>query len=255
MSNIKFHVDNIADYTLTLATSEASGYEKEFMLDRRLATYWKATTGGTQDIEIDLGADTAVDYILIYADLDIDDTVTVYYDDNAGYSSPIQADSEVITVTGWQVVKLSFTEVSADDRYWRIRIVPDAAAPSCATVFIGSEYEITIRFNYGCILEEKNYSGVKVVNSYGGQRGASRQSEPRNIWKFFYETLDATNKGKLDSILALTNGAQYPFYYLDEDSNYHYVRWITAGLNAVERFDQLYDTGEILLEQELGSPV
>ena len=255
MSNIKFCPKNIAEYAISAVTSEDTGYEKEFMLDRRLATYWKGTSAANQDIDIDLGADIAVDYVLIYADLDVDDVVTVYYDDNESYTSPVQAATDTITVTGWQVLKLTFTEVSSDNRYWRIRIAPDAAAPSCSVIFIGIEYEITIRYNYGSIIKEPDYSGVKIIESYGGQRGRSRQSEPRNIWRFTYEMLDTTNKDKLDAVLAITNGAQYPFFFFDVDDNAHYVGWITTGLKAIEKYDELYDTGEILLEEELGSPV
>jgi hypothetical protein len=255
MANIKFYPEGLDLFTLSAVTSEATGYEKEFMLDRRLATYWKATTGAAQNIDIDMGAaDYAVDYVLLYGDFDIDDEITLGYDDNDSYSSPTGiGGTTTIIVAGWQWVWILFSKVSSADRYWRITITPDAAAPSAAVIFIGSVREITCRYNKNQIEGEYDYSGVQLSESLGGQRGVPIAHESRRVWEFFYETLDNTNKDLLDTILSLTEGRRYPICFYDTDGNPFYVRIMNDRLGMRQVEYQLYNSDPIILSEDLNA--
>ncbi len=254
MSNIKFYPTNIATITLNDPTTSSSDHPKTNMLDYRLATYWQADdTTDPHYIPFDFGTSTSCQYVLFYADLDDGDLVEIYADSNSDYSTEAKRGEKSITSTGWQWVLVEFAAYSL--RYWRIKLDLSGSptVPSISTIFLGTSYEITIRYNYGQIIEP-TYRGVKLIESYGGQRGATQKSPPRNTWQFKYEDLDSTNKGYLDSIMAICNGWQYPLYFVDTDGNGHYVRMMINKLNATEKTHLLYDVPNIILEEELGSP-
>ena len=257
MSNIKLFTENIADFTLTTTTTEAIGYEKEFMLDRRLATYWKGDGGGSDEyIHIDLeSASRAIDHVFIYAQCQNGAAGYLYHATQSNYGDEAQEGGSVsFDADKWNWVKFEFT--AATYRYWRIKIDPGSTpTPNCSTIQIGSFQEISLNYDFGGILGQYDYSGIKIIDAYGGQRSATRQAEAKRIWQFKWDTLDNTNKGKLETALTNINGAQYPFVYKDPDANYYYVRWMTKGLNAAEFTHQLYRVPTILLEEELGTEV
>lgn len=256
MSNIKFFPYGVDLFTLTAVTSEATGYDKEFMLDRRLATYWKATSSAQQDIDIDLGADYddyLIDHVLIYANLDSSGESTaiqIFSATQANYSDQSERSSGT-SIPGWLPYCHPFTGTNSY-RYWRIRISNQGSAAEVALIFIGPSIEITVRYNKGGIPGEKNYD-VKLSESYGGQRGIPRSPIERDYWEFLYEYLDETNKGYLVTLLSLIKGCRYPFYYKDTADVYHYVRFMGTNLNAREVEHQLYNTKTIRLEEELNS--
>ena len=255
MSNIKFFPYGVDLFSLTAVTSEDTGHEKEYMLDRRLATYWKADSSSNQDIDIDLGADYAdysIDHVLLYCDPTDGATITIYAATQSDYSDQTEIVTQGIIYGGWQFVPyLQFTGTNSY-RYWRIRFTNLSAAPSVALIFIGPSIEITIRYNKGGIIEETDYD-VKLSEAYGGQRGIPRAPIERKYWEFLYEYLDLANKNKLDTLLSVIHGSRYPFYYKDTNDNYHYVRFIGKNLGAKEVEHQLYNTNTIRLEEELGT--
>jgi len=254
MSNIKLFTENIADFKLTTTTTEATGYEKEFMLDRRLATYWKGDGGASDEfIHIDLeSAARAIDYVYVYINPADSTLISLFRATQSNYSDEVIVGGSTALSAGWQWYRASFFALTY--RYWRIKFDVTAAAPSCAIIQIGSEQEISLCYDFGGILGQYDYSGVKIIDSYGGQRSATRQAEARRKWEFKWDTLDNTNKGKLETALANTNGAQYPFIYKDPANVYYFVRWMNSGLNAAEFTHELFRVPTILLEEELGSP-
>jgi len=254
MSNIKLFTENIADFTLTTTTTEATGYDKEFMLDRRLATYWKGDGGASDEyIHIDLeSASRDIDYVHIYVNPADYTPISLYHATQSNYGDEAIEGGAQNASAGWQWIRFEFE--ATHYRYWRIKFDPTAAPPSCAIIQIGSVQEITLCYDFGGILGQYDYSGVKIIDSYGGQRSATRQTEARRKWEFKWDILDNTNKGKLETALANTKGAQYPFIYKDPDNNYYFVRWMNSGLNASEFTHELYRVPLIRLEEELGSP-
>ena len=101
MSNIKFFINNIAEYTLTSVTSEATGHEKEFLLDRRRTTYWQASDSATQEIKIDLGTGGSAGYVIVYHNPGGAFTFKVYYATLSDYSDQVLIDSSSGTQTTW----------------------------------------------------------------------------------------------------------------------------------------------------------
>lgn len=253
MGNMKFYPDNVADFTLSAVTDTESGYPKENMLDRRKATYWQADNAtGIKNIDIDLGAARAVDYVLARIYDDAGTTVKIYADTNSDYSTEQQISMTATSgSTGWKTpTGLQFTEETSY-RYWRIKIDPVSVAPRCALINIGSTYEITVNPEWNYLNADKDYSGVKLLESYGGQRAAVKQSDDRQVWDFFYNNLDTTNKEKFDSVLAIVNGRQYPLFFKDIEGDYNYVRLMLNALDARKIITDYYSIPVIRIEEEL----
>lgn len=256
MADIIFYPQHVAAFTITAITSEATGFEKELILDRRLATYWKATSTANQDIEIDLGADYAdhsISSLVFLVYLNSTDDWGLYADENSDYSGEEMVTEGSSGTTGWQTIVATFTATSAF-RYWRIKLYSLIATPRIATIYLGPHYTITCRYNKNQIESEYDYSGVKLETAYGGEVGATEQYPERKYWRFLYETLDVTNKGYLDSILALSKGKKYPIAFSDINGTEYYIRFMIDRLNARQVEHQLYNTGEILLQEEYGDP-
>lgn len=257
MADLKLIAEGIDLYDIDAATSEATGYEKEYLQDRRLDTSWRATSTALQNIDIDTNDTVGANYFFLYHNISHNGgtaTIKIYSDDNSGFSSPTQRGStETLSAakTPYVLIDLgaTFTE-----RYWRITIENSDVAPEVYLVFFGTDSNaltgITIRYMFGQ-LEEKVYSGSKIVESLGGIRSARQYHDGRDRFEYAWDHLDATNEARLQAVIALTKGSALPFFMQDIDSAYHYVRLMNSQIGSRQVAQTLFNTGRLIFEEEL----
>ena len=250
MSYIKLFPHRLALRTLTSVTDEATGYDMEYMLDTRKVTYWKSLNPtGNKDINIDLGSTQDINYVALYQKYGA--SIEVYYAGASDYSDMAFWAGATPVVGAWRLDVI--TDAAETARYWKIRFSSLSSAIRVALVFLGTSYEISVNFNYGDEIGV-DYSGVKLLESKGGVRSAEAEALARNYWNVSWDILDETNKEKIDAVMALTNGAQYPLIFTDSDGVSHIGRIINKKLGAKRHHDAQYNIANFLIEEELGTP-
>lgn len=257
MSYIKFYPQRLALWEAAGAltvTDEESGFEKEFMLDTRKVTYWQSDdASGNKYVQIDLGATASIDsWCLFYYGGGDSHSVELLADTASNYATEDLIDSYAVGTGEWGKIVRAFTEETTY-RYWRIRFYNLSAAVKVSQFYLGLEYEISVNFNYGDEIGI-DYSGVKLKESLAGVRSAEVGTPARKYWHVNWDILDETNKEKFDSVMAITNGAQYPLFFVDSDGVNNFVRIVNRKLGARRHHDAQYNIPSFLVQDELGDP-
>lgn len=261
MADMKLIAEGIDLYTIDQATSEAAGYEMEFLQDRRLDTSWRATSTALQNIDIDTGDDgfSAI-YFFLYHNISDNSsaaTIKIYEEDedDGTWDGTFTQRGSTFTITPSNT-PYAFIDLGAAyaNRYWRIEINNSDVAPEVYLVFFGSETGattgITIRYMFGQ-LEEPVYNGSKIVESLGGIRASRQYHDGRDRFEYAWDHLDASNEARLQAVAALTKGRALPFFMQDIDSAYHYVRLMNSGIGSRQVKHTLFNTGRLIFEEEL----
>lgn len=265
MADLKLIAEGIDLYTIDQATSEAAGFEMEFMQDRKLATSWKATTSGTQNIDVDMGANSSgLEYVFFYHNISDNSSsaeINIFEEDeNDGTwdGTYTQRGSTFIITpsnTPYAFIDLGSTY---SNRYWRLQMAVNDAAPEVFLIFMGTDSSaltgITVRYMFGQ-LEEPIYNGSKIVETLGGMRYARQYHDGRERFEYAWDHLDATNEARLQAVIALSKGSALPFFMqliLDTSPlQYRYVRLMNSGIGARQVAHTLFNTGRLIFEEEL----
>jgi len=125
-SSVKLYtLGAMKDADLDSATSEATGYLKENMIDMNPDTYWKGTSTATQSIEIDLNSTSiAIDGVFLfirnYASITGSETCDCYWsDDDSSYTFVTAS----VTIASRTLPIYVRTFASAlTHRYWRFNL-------------------------------------------------------------------------------------------------------------------------------------
>ena len=256
MANLRLITEGIDLLTIDAVTSEATGYEKEYLQDRKLATSWKATSTDLQNIDIDSEDDNfSASHCFLYHNISDNSetaTVKVYSDDNDSFTTPTLCGSAILSSSNTPALLLTFSQAYAE-RYWRITIEGSDVAPQVYLIFLGSAVAgytgITIRYKLGQS-EEKIYDGVKLITTPGGYRSARQYHTGRKIFEYEWEHLDVTDEAALQAAIELTNGMGLPFFLGDIDASYHYVRFMNDRIGSIMPYSDFYNTGRIMFQEE-----
>ena len=257
MANLRLITEGIDLHTIDAVTSEATGYEKEYLQDRKLATSWKATSTDDQYIDIDTEDDDfSASYCFLYHNIHHNGTsaqVWVYSDDNPNFTSPTSRGNIIIFEGGSTPYALILFSGDINERYWRIKITGSDVAPQVYLIFLGSAVAgfsgITIRYKLGQS-EEKIYDGVKLITTPGGYRSARQYHIGRKIFEYEWEHLDVTDEAALQAAIGFTNGKGLPFFLGDIDASYHYVRFMNDRIGSIMPYSDFYNTGRIMFQEE-----
>ncbi len=261
MADLKLIAEGIDLYTIDQATSEAAGFEMEFMQDRQLATSWKATSTALQNIDIDTGDDGfGALYFFLYHNISDNSsaaTIKIYEEDedDGTWDGTFTQRGSTFTITPSNT-PYAFIDLGAAylNRYWRIEINNSDVVPEVYLVFFGSDVGatggITVRYMFGQ-LEEPIYDGSKIIETPGGMRFARQYHKGRDRFEYAWDHLDATNEGRLQAVAALSKGRALPFFMQDIDSVYHYVRLMNSGIGSRQVAQSLFNTGRLIFEEEL----
>lgn len=247
-------------YTIDQATSEAVGFEMEFMQDRLLSTSWKATTTALQNIDIDTGDDNfGAIYFFLYHNISDNSsaaTIKIYEEDedDGTWDGSFTQRGSTFTITPSNS-PYAFIDLGASylNRYWRIEIDNSDVVPEVYLVFFGAEGAadtgITTRYMFGQ-LEEPIYRGSKIIETPGGMRYARQYHDGRDRFEYAWDHLDSSNEAKLQAIAALSKGSALPFFMQNIDSVYHYVRLMNSGIGSRQVAHTLFNTGRLIFEEE-----
>lgn len=254
MADLTFYPQSIDDATLVV-TSEATGYSKYNLQDRRKDTSWRSTSNANQNIDMDFGVAYTADHGFFYHNLPAGSYVDIYYATQANYSDELSVTSNEptpITGTGPRYLAFEFPfSGSYTKRYWRIKItnMPGSTVAEIFLFFLGARKVISVRYNYGQIIGSK--FSTKLFESLAGNRSAVAFQGARRIWKLAFEYMSKTNRDNLISVLASASGKRYPIFMLDPDMlAYYYVRLMHDEISDPEVTHQLYNINQLLIEEE-----
>lgn len=247
MANLLLFSQAIDEATLVV-TSQATGFAKEHLQDRRKDTSWKSTSSANQNIDMDFGAAYPVNHCFLYHNLPDNATIRLWAATQANYSDEAAVGAAQV-ISGRPNLYWNLG-VSVNVRYYRFKITTLPSAAEIYLVFMGAELEISIRHDFGGINGENAYSGISLVESMAGIRGARSYYGPRKRWEFGWEYLSLANQQNLQFLISNVYGKRFPFFFRDVDGNYNFARLMMENLGARETNHQLYNVGPLILEEE-----
>ncbi len=160
---VRFRVIRLEKSSNTLTTVGNYANQAAEAFSYRLDTYAQGIlSGGTNDIQFDANATATsgnLSETMTWAGVWIKNssaafggsaTLTVYSDDNSGFSSPTSRGSALLsTLSATQHVLVLNSFSSTTERYWRFRFTNMSVAPQVAMVMLGTLYDIESRWNWG----------------------------------------------------------------------------------------------------------
>lgn len=183
--------NNLLDTGTVTASTEATGFEKENAYDNNTYDYWKPTAVPAY-LNVDMGVDTACDYLFIAAhDMgDTGGTIQLQYADDASYATNL---TDVFTTTDSRITEASDTRIteagdfritesgisfssnkpifktftSVSKRYWRIKL--DGVISSLGFVKFGVRLDLPagMRPGFDLITESRNHKLVNQISEGG----------------------------------------------------------------------------------------
>lgn len=210
---------HLETYGISAITSEESGFPKENLYDWRLQTLWKPTSTATQNITIDKGAAGIVtDYFCIQNhDLGTRTaTVTIYEDDNSGFTSPTTLGTKAFTLDSPYFLSLT----SGTERYNRIAITSLDAACYIGEIFLGAKLTMQKLPLDGYDVDDVSVVGKASASHDGNFLGAQVLYKQRNVNAAFRYLTDAWVLANLKDFLDDHYSNLKPFFYIPDATNY-----------------------------------
>jgi len=211
--------DNILEDGTVTVTSEASGFPKENMSDWLDWTYWKASSSVDQNIDIDKGAvGISVDTLAILAHNlgsagdSIGTVVTVYEDDNSGFTSPTTLGT--VAVSNDRPFYLSLT--AGTERYNRIKIANLDEAVYIGVVCLGKKMTIPVGPGFNFDPDKQNIMSEKFVNYSGRIVSSAIKYSQRDIIVEFRRIAQSFIASDLLPFLEDHYGQMKPFFFVPD---------------------------------------
>jgi hypothetical protein len=208
----------LEDGTVTV-TSEASGFPKENMFDWLDWTYWKASTAVDQNIDIDKGAaGISVDTLAILAHNlgtagdSVGTVVTVYEDDNSGFSSPTTLGT--VAISNDRPFYLSLT--SGTERYNRIKIANLDEAVFAGVVWLGAKMTIPVGPEFAFDPDKQNIMSEKFVSYSGRMVSSAVKYSQRDMIINFRRIAQSFISSDLLPFLEDHYGQMKPFFFVPD---------------------------------------
>jgi hypothetical protein len=243
-----------------LADSDAcpsfAGYN---LLDRCQNTPWKAGSGSTHFIRIDMGADyTASAIALINANPLTGGAYSgtkwrmeLKSDDNWAFSSPTTRLAIQVPAAGdvpfWYE---EFTE--ATDRYWRLTVYdPTDCVCKIGTLLLGTPYKSDLPYHRPRPM--RSSYGIDVRETKGGHRHSNLRFEDRKIWR--RADFDVLTEEDWDDLFQYlwqaSKGGHYPCLFRDVDDSLNWIR-VNAGRGTLDYQESLnhFFQAPFVFEQE-----
>lgn len=146
-SSIKLYtIGNMEQAVVDSATSEATGYPKENLIDNNLDTAWKPTSTAAQTIVFDLQEALIIDYIYLfvrnYASVTAGSFVPQYSDDDITYYNA-SASRAIGNLTGAPHRLYEITLTASAHRYWQLVMSSlSGTLPEISAAWWASEYDL-----------------------------------------------------------------------------------------------------------------
>lgn len=164
----KIGYENLFTKGTVSVTSENASFPKENGYDWFTDDFWQPTAGGTQRISVDMGVDTAVDYVAVVAHDLYTQGASIRLQNSPDGVSWFNVGDEITPSDNTALMRV-FAEATA--RYWAVRITsPTGNIVSIGTVSVGKSMTIPIGFFVGYQPPRLNERHVRLVsNSENGE--------------------------------------------------------------------------------------
>jgi hypothetical protein len=203
----------------TVTVSAASGFPKENMWDWLDWTYWKADSADDQNIDIDKGtAGISVDTLAILAHNigsagdSVGAVVTVYEDDNSGFTSPTTLGS--VAISNDRPFYLSLT--SGTERYNRIKIINLDEAVFIGVVCLGTKMTMPVGPEFPGDPDRQNVMSEKFVSYSGRMVSSAVRYVQRDMNIPFRRISQSFIDSDLLPFLEDHYGQMLPFFYVPD---------------------------------------
>jgi hypothetical protein len=223
------------------AGSDATGYDLMYAFDGSLGTYWKPSSTGTQNIDLDLGEARQVDNFAVFVhDYDTNynsGAIQVRGATNSGFTSGVSTMGTVSWAKGAGTsLYLPFSSpTGASRRYWQIALSSMSNIAEIAGFFLLRERDIG--YTILPATETDRYLNAQ-SQAAGGHRyvhGRSRNKIQTISYQWY---LTATTLETLQSAFEDSKGSRFPVVLYD-GSTYRLAR-IVSDLPAVtEDYDHI----------------
>ena len=147
-SSVKLYtIGNMINADIDSATSSATGYPKENLIDNNPDTWWKGTSTSDQWLDIDLNSvslqvDCFFVFVHNYASLVDSKNMTLWWSDDDSAYTGVAGAVVINNLTGpIPIVKTS--NLSLTHRYWRIKCVSITTIPEVSMIGFGTTHSIT----------------------------------------------------------------------------------------------------------------
>lgn len=143
MSNAFLLYDNVLPGASSITvTSEASGYEKEYLYDGLTWGHWKPSAAGTVYCTVDLGSAQSMDaWGVVAHDLGTNGaSIELQYSATGAWAGEEVTVGSAVSPTSTETIMKTFTSVSA--RYWRWKIISASAASQIGQLLLGARLEM-----------------------------------------------------------------------------------------------------------------
>ena len=265
MSNFEIYAQSIDDAVLTVNTiTEDTDFPLTNLQDRDENTLMKAGNANTSGyIQIDLGADRAVDYILLgnhnYTVTSVGIVVSYCNDNDGTFNNEVALVGEVGGLVYHDYVSANLdrwyeTFTSVTKRYYRLYLEAMGAATNqeIGTIFMGAQWnwahepELTLR-------EDSGYN-VTINEAAGGSRFSQiANTTVRRVYNIPLEYIVAAEKTKhetwRDNIFMGNGLSRYPFYWsIDNGVTIEFARY-QGKLNLEQQAYQVWKTNHVFEEE------
>jgi hypothetical protein len=248
MSNLRFYSQGLDNAVVASDKGDAAGHPIQHLQDRLLDTYWESGSAADQNINIDLGAATDIDYCLLYHNMTLTTDISVWSAVASNYSDEVQRSPSYAAVDA--TIMLMELAATHKYRYWRIKLANCVTAPKIYLAFLGLKKEITVRYDKG-YTDRTVYDGSLLVETFSGKRYSRRNSiAGRRRLEYSWDKLDSVNAAKLQALVTDSQGMALPFYIRLEDDSYLYARLMADSIPNPEAEYLLYDISKVVFEEE-----
>jgi len=218
------------------ATTEATGHQKEFLLDGNPDTYWKPSTATTQVIDLDLQSAHIIDAVGFWihdynfnhgpGETNEYSCLFEYSDDDSSYTHAHATTS--INNEPMPLFIIDITQVS--HRYWRLHLYPQASPPvseyiELSWIFLLQEYDLGQGDEYP-IGDSWTYHN-RIIKGAGGRTYSKLiNSAMHKKYKRAFIFNDAVKYAKLVTAIQDSQGGNLPMILNLDGLNVDAVRFV-----------------------------
>lgn len=228
--------NNIYETGTVTATSEASGYDVENIIDWRTYIRWKATSTSLQSIFLDYGSSVSSDALGIAGHNLAGATIFVQTSSNGSWSGE-QVTRDTFTPTDDSVICRSFASVSS--RYWRIFISGAITTPEIGVLCLGSRLDFPKNPNRPLSFVDESTEVVASKSKKGHILGATTYYRPYTAILSFSWLLISFVQGDLYTFWDTHGSKMKPFFLQVNIDQWDVGRFVQLPENY--RFKEVFD--------------
>jgi len=264
MANLVFYSESVDGATFTVnSLGSDTNYPATNLNDRNKNVYWKAANANTSGyIEIDLGENRTVDYIILgfhnYTDTSVGIKFTFDMNNDGNFTGEYYLVGSSFNyedyVTDNSDIWLETFTAQGSYRYYRLYLEAMGAGTyqQLACLFLGTAWEHSHSPELG-VSPSAEYLVDSGITTAGIVRTQINNTTVKKYWNYIYKYVTSSEKTNFetwrDNIYISSGLSHYPFFFKDSVNQMYYVR-NRGVLKFMEHAYDVWQT-EINFEQEL----